>query len=514
MAWIRERVYRSFIDALPLTDTRKSEIASTIGLYNQYLDIWTDFTVLLLDNTCLNEKQKNFIYTYLNLLPGGIHNLRSISVADYLGHTSPEVPLWGLEGGVNIFGVDIGGYSENSFPDDVPPGMVDGFCIVVAHEINHVVDAFYIQNNNTLRDRKDKLIADAGDEHLNYLRSMFPDGFFQQYPQEFFASIANQWFTDSKKTIELGIVRFDNVSKYPINQALFFADIYSLGRNFTYFYTIDTQGNITRHKIPLSRDANSRINSLTIGDLVYTFTLDANGEVTAYSIQPVENKSPVASFTHSPANPLANQTLTFDASNSSDPDGYITSYEWDFGDGNIANTTGPIITHSYASAGDYIVNLTVTDDDGATNSTFKQITVFELEEFIFDTGSPSNPYPSIMGTHTGTIKPNHTVIATKLYTYPCEGTGGHTEYARIWNKTWNATATWDGYEGDWHNITFDKTVVLLAGETYFYEIRTGSYPQIHHNTSLLTPNGWINCTEFVDANGKVYYDWIPAIKLE
>jgi len=137
-----------------------------------------------------------------------------------------------------------------------------------------------------------------------------------------------------------------------------------------------------------------------------------------------------------------------------------------------------------------------------------------IEEKIFDTGSPANPYPSIMGNHTGTIKPNHTVIATKLYTYPCPGTGGHTEYARIWNKTWNATATWEGYAGDWHNITFDKTVVLLGGETYNYTIRTGSYPQIHHNTSLLTPNGWINCTKFVDTNGKIYDDWIPAIRLE
>jgi len=136
------------------------------------------------------------------------------------------------------------------------------------------------------------------------------------------------------------------------------------------------------------------------------------------------------------------------------------------------------------------------------------------EVAIFDTGSPSNPYPSISGTHNGTIKPNHTVIATKLYTYPCEGTGGHTEYAYIWNETWNATATWDGYAGDWHNITFDKPIVLLPNKTYNYTIRTGSYPQIHHNTSLLTLNGWINCIKFVDTNGKIYDDWIPAIRLE
>jgi len=135
------------------------------------------------------------------------------------------------------------------------------------------------------------------------------------------------------------------------------------------------------------------------------------------------------------------------------------------------------------------------------------------EEKIFDTGTPANPYPSIMGNHTGTIKTNHTVIATKLYTYSCIGTGGHTEYARICNKTWNATATWKGYVGDWHNITFDKTVVLLPNKTYNYTIQTGSYPQIHHTSALPTANGWINCTEFTDANGKKYGDWIPAIKL-
>ncbi|RJS72262.1 hypothetical protein CW714_04800, partial [Methanophagales archaeon] len=66
---------------------------------------------------------------------------------------------------------------------------------------------------------------------------------------------------------------------------------------------------------------------------------------------------------------------------------------------------------------------------------------FAPAENIFDTGPSENPYPSISGTHNGTITTNQTIIATKLYTYPCEGTGGHTEYARIWNETWNATAT-------------------------------------------------------------------------
>jgi len=223
------------------------------------------------------------------------------------------------------------------------------------------------------------------------------------------------------------------------------------------------------------------------------------------------NQPPIANFTYYPEKPVVNQSVTFDASSSYDPDGNITSYEWNFGDGNITNTMHEIIKHSYSEVGSYEVTLTVTDNEEAKNSTTKIITVYSGA--IFDTGSPRNPYPSIMGTHKGTIKPNHTIIATKLYTYPCPGTGGHTEYARIWNATWEANATWEGYAGEWHNISFDKTVVLFAGETYFYEIRTGSYPQIHHTNALLTANGWINCTEFEDVNGKVYHDWIPAIKL-
>ena len=142
------------------------------------------------------------------------------------------------------------------------------------------------------------------------------------------------------------------------------------------------------------------------------------------------NQPPIANFTYSPEKPVVNQPVTFDASSSYDPDGKITAYEWDFGDGNITKTTHEIIKHSYSEAGIYEVTLTVKDDEGATSSTTKIISVYLGA--IFDCGEPKNPYPSIMGVHRGTIKPNHTVIATKLYTYPCPGTGGHTEYARIW----------------------------------------------------------------------------------
>ncbi len=131
---------------------------------------------------------------------------------------------------------------------------------------------------------------------------------------------------------------------------------------------------------------------------------------------------------------------------------------------------------------------------------------------VFDTGS--GMYPSISGTHNGTIKPNQTVNVSELYTYPCLGTGGHTEYAKIWNDSdWNVTARWDSYKDDWRNISFDKNFTLEAGETYNYTIITGSYPQIHHTDNLSASTGFITCSEFVDANGKRYDNWIPAIRL-
>jgi len=111
------------------------------------------------------------------------------------------------------------------------------------------------------------------------------------------------------------------------------------------------------------------------------------------------------------------------------------------------------------------------------------------------------------------ITPNQTITVSTLYTYPCPGTGGHTEYARIWNSSLDVNATWKGYQGNWYTISFNESFTLVKDETYNYTLHTGSYPQIHHTNALPTTNGWINCSEFVDANGRVYYDWIPAIKL-
>ncbi|MBO3840674.1 MAG: hypothetical protein QXJ72_08125 [Thermoproteota archaeon] len=290
MAWLRERIYRSLIDALPLTPERKSEIASTIGLTGRYLEIWNSFTVLLLDNAGLNQRQKDFIYTCLSLIPKELHNLRAISVVDNLGALppgTPEIQLWGKNGGVNIFGFDIGTIQENGFPEDVPPKYSDVFCLVVAHEVNHVVDAHYVSQDQYLKSRKEELIRRAGNNRMNYLRSMLPDGFFVSAPQEFFASIANQWFSDSALTLKLALTRFDQGYKEPLNQFLFFAEVYSLKSDNTLFYSLDTKGNLQRREILIRRDQKGRINAIIDGTKKYVFKLDSEGNVLSYSIKEV-----------------------------------------------------------------------------------------------------------------------------------------------------------------------------------------------------------------------------------
>ena len=87
----------------------------------------------------------------------------------------------------------------------------------------------------------------------------------------------------------------------------------------------------------------------------------------------VSNQSPTASFTANPTSGVAPLEVSFNASSSSDSDGSITSYDWDFKDGETGN--GEIISHTFSSIGSYNVELTVTDDKGATDSTTKEIEV-------------------------------------------------------------------------------------------------------------------------------------------
>ena len=99
--------------------------------------------------------------------------------------------------------------------------------------------------------------------------------------------------------------------------------------------------------------------------VILAVTDDDGATISTSSVKIVSNRSPVASFTESAETVYTNEVITFDASGSYDLDGSV-SYFWDFGDGITA--TGVSVTHAYADDGFYTVALTVTDDDGATDS--------------------------------------------------------------------------------------------------------------------------------------------------
>ncbi|MFI7677922.1 PKD domain-containing protein [Actinophytocola sp. NPDC049390] len=90
--------------------------------------------------------------------------------------------------------------------------------------------------------------------------------------------------------------------------------------------------------------------------------------------------TPVASFTADCS--ATEASCAFDASASSDPDGSVVSYGWDFGDGQSGSGVGP--SHTYAEVGDYSVVLTVTDDDGKTDTVSRRVTAGEPPQ----TGEP------------------------------------------------------------------------------------------------------------------------------
>ncbi len=127
------------------------------------------------------------------------------------------------------------------------------------------------------------------------------------------------------------------------------------------------------------------------GTYTVALTVTDNQGATNTTSQPVvvpdtpPNGSPTAAFTAVPS-PLA---VAVNGSASTDPDGTIVSYAWDFGDGGTA--TGVTASRTYAAPGTYTVALTVTDNQGATNTTSQQVVVPDTPP----NGSPTAAFTAV-----------------------------------------------------------------------------------------------------------------------
>ena len=174
----------------------------------------------------------------------------------------------------------------------------------------------------------------------------------------------------------------------------------------------------------------------------------------------LDNKPPIAIFIYSPEDPVVTQTVTFDASSSYDLDGNILSYIWDFGDGNITSTINPTITHSYLSAGDFSVNLTLNDNLGVSNSSIQNIQVKFLT-FYIDLYSgwnlistPLLPDDNNIATILSSISGNYSIV----WAYNASDTADHWKKYDPSTPFGNDLITMEPGKGYWIMMNSDDTL--------------------------------------------------------
>ncbi len=291
VAALAAQIHATLRDLLPLTEANKTSIAQALDLQGRYRDIWMEFSVLLYDNNGFDDPQREFIYRFFSLNPKELVVVTGISQNEMLGNGGDtRIPV--LLAGVNVFGNRVGEFAENPFPADGKNVPCDLFGTVVAHEDYHAVNANYVEKHPVLSVRQFALIQQAGVDSNNYLRGGDP-GFFFYNPQEFLASLANQWFCSSEDMVHLAVDRFVRGNPHGINQALFFAELVSVGRDQTWLYTNDSEGNLARQPAAVTRNAGGWIDSIALPEVTYRFEVDEQGMVTrlwvdgaAYQVTP------------------------------------------------------------------------------------------------------------------------------------------------------------------------------------------------------------------------------------
>ncbi len=152
------------------------------------------------------------------------------------------------------------------------------------------------------------------------------------------------------------------------------------------------------------------------------------------------NIFPTAGFTISPSTTgPAPFTVTVSGAASTDDDGEITTYAWDFGDG--VTGSGKIIAHTYAGAGTYTIILTVTDNWGGTDTAAKTVYVTGAEaggpaaSFTASASSGTSPL-NVTFDGAGSTYPGGTITA-----YEWTFGDGNTGYGQVTSHTYFASSS-------------------------------------------------------------------------
>jgi PKD repeat protein len=200
-------------------------------------------------------------------------------------------------------------------------------------------------------------------------------------------------------------------------------------------YEWDLDGNGT-YETDTGTTATTTKSYTTSGAVTVKLRVTDNKGATAETSRTVTvQRDPTAAFTLSPNPADSGQTVTFNGSTSSDPDGSIAKYEWDLdGNGSYETDAGTTATttRSYTAAGTVNVGLRVTDNNGATNTVTHALTVNGAPTASF-TVSPNPAQTRGTVTFNGSASSVSGGTITK-YEWDLDGNGSY-------ETNTNATAT-------------------------------------------------------------------------
>ena len=178
---------------------------------------------------------------------------------------------------------------------------------------------------------------------------------------------------------------------------------------------------------------------------------------------PTPNQPPQALFTATPMRGEAPLRVTVDASGSSDPDGEVVSWQWNFGDGETAS--GRILVHTFDAVGEYDIRLTVRDNDSEEDTATLRVTVTEVlpneppvPSFTIDPPSGEPPLLVIVDATASTDADGE--ITRYSWDFGDGGVGLGSRIGHRYQEAGVFTVTLEVEDDDGARVTLERNVVV------------------------------------------------------